>query len=949
MANSIISDKLRESRHNTNIGGVNITSLNIGRKRPIFCREVKPGDKGTLSISGNYILNPLVATNVGKVHVKTEAFFVPACDNMVGFEDMLLGKPVYKNGVAVNPHVPRVNAYNWVNQFFLNCNYNTSLRCYTGTLDDSFSVIPPSSLVNVDSQEQLNALGTRDFDKNSSTYFKNSSYCSVNPTNEIVAYIPFNLATRLVRGVISYDEVLSKYKDYYFVPYWAFDDDDTPNLHFCSLAYLEQLNVPYSTVYDFATLHMSGRHGEEFMLLDDFQLNSGQFGGVSADFNTQTSGLLDSFFVPLVRLTQYGKDVFNLTNAFKWLQTYNPLYLFNSTDFIHSTFVTSYGSQSLQPNTRSATSAGTMSIFSDVFGYIIRLALISGTEKQYMLNNLCSSAYLYAQGFDYFINESVPSVLANICVNRTSVYFLDINSFVDNVVGTSPLGSSSFTPLSDAKDLFNLPDDVFRSYSDLYEYNFEGMCGKLLFDYTSVVSLLPIAAHCSLFYTHTLPKVWKNLFYRLFSMLSHDGTYDDAVYFHLLQVLLPLSFITRYDDNFLSEVWATPTSPDGEVVSDNLVSNNGVLGFGQSANGINPDMPAYGVNNYSGSDSSRFREQLSTSVSEFLGISRIDGASFDISPLNTSGVTPASVDVLQQSNFVNPNSPTQTAQPFSLLALKLARHLRSFALKNNVNSFSKIAALCERFGLKYETHDLFESSLIYSNETEIEVQKIASTTETNQISLGDIAGHGESYDNGKKVSFRADRFGYVIVYLSVTPVGVLYEGRNKEMSHIDMLDFYSPQTDALTMTPVSSSEVRARYDDSYMPVRLGSSVFGFAPYGYEYKIGNNVLSGDFLIRSAGKYTQDSYHLLRTLGAGASFNGNGTFSPTGNNPFNYSYLVQNPFFNLSFDAQQFNRIFQSTDSLLDKIYFFGRVDFNLSRQGRPLFDLSLDENATESIN
>lgn len=938
MAISIITDKLRESRHNTNIGGINITSLNIGRKRPIFCREVKPGDKGTLSISGNYILNPLVATNVGKVHVKTEAYFVPACDNMVGFEDMLLGKPVYKNGVAVNPHVPRVNVYNWVNQFFLNCNYNTSLRCYTGTLDDSFSIITPSSLVNVDVQEQLNALGTRDFDKNSSTYFKNDSYCSINPTNEIIAYIPFNIATRLMRGEITYEEVLSKYKSCYFVPYWNFIGSDEPLLHFCSLAELESLNVPYSTVYDFVSLHMSGRHGEEFMLLDDFQQHSYMM--------TTDDNILDSFYVPLVRLTQYGKDVLNLTNAFKWVQTYNPMYLFNSTDSIHSFYVTSYGSGSslLNPQTKEASVAGTCCLFSDVFGHIVRLALLDSSTRTWMLNNLCKRSKLYAQGFDYFIDEQVPTALANICVNNSTVYFLDINAFVDNICSADPLGNSSLAPLSDPRLLFNLPNTAYTNFS-VYTYNFEGLCGKYLFDFTYVVSLLPIAAHCSLFYTHTLPKVWKNLFYRLYSMLSHDGTYEDSVYLHLLQVLLPLSFVTRYDDNFLSEVWATPTSPDGEVVGTMFQSSNGVLSSSQSANGISTDFPAYGINNSVSSDNSRFREQLVESVSNFLGVGNLTSAAFDLSDPLGSQPQPLGDSYLSAA-LDSQNNPLPYS---SLLALKLARHLRSFALKNNVNSFSKIAALCERFGMKYETHDLFESSLIYSNETEIEVQKIASTTETNQISLGDIAGHGESYDNGKKVSFRADRFGYVIVYLSVTPVGVLYEGRNKEMSHIDMLDFYSPQTDALTMTPVSSSEVRARYDDSYMPVKLGSSVFGFAPYGYEYKIGNNVLSGDFLIRSAGKYTQDSYHLLRTLGAGSSFNGNGSFSPTGNNPFNYSYLVQNPFFNLSFDAQQFNRIFQSTDSLLDKIYFFGRVDFNLSRQGRPLFDLSLDENATESIN
>lgn len=939
MANSIITDKLRESRHNTNLGGINITSLNIGRKRPIFCREVKPGDKGTLSISGNYILNPLVATNVGKVHVKTEAYFVPACDNMVGFEDMLLGKPVYKNGVAVNPHVPRVNAYNWVNQFFLNCNFNTSLRCYDlpSDWDDDTFLTPPPSLVNVDVQEQLNALGTRDFDKNSSAYFKNLSYCSVNPTNEIIGYIPFNLATRLIRGVISYDDLLSKYSSNFFVPFWSFHDDDTQSLHFTSLRNVVDLNVPYSTVYDYCALHMSGRHGEEFLLLDDFQQKS-----YMMTFDNDIS--LDSFYVPIVRLTQFGKDVLNLTNAFKWIQTYNPMYMFNSTDSIHSSIVTSYPTGSFEPNTRAASLAGTCCLFSDVFGFVVRLALSDEPTRTWMLNHVCKRGSLYAQGFDYFYSESVPSAIANICVNDVDAYFLDINAFVDSICSSSPL-NQSFSPISDPKLLFNLPDVEWRRYSDLYEYNFEGLCGKLLFDFTYIVSLLPIAAHCSLFYTHTLPKVWKNLFYRLYSMLSHDGTYDDAVYFHLLQVLLPLSFVTRYDDNFLSEVWATPTSPDGEVVDSHLISSNGVLQFSQGANGINSDFPSYGVDNSILENNNKFRDQLAQSVGDFLGVNLGSIASFDSDPITNNEKS-----VGDSYSSVVANSGNNLRQNFSsLLALKLARHLRSFALKNNVNSFSKIAALCERFGLKYDTHDLFESSLIYSNETEIEVQKIASTTETNQISLGDIAGHGESYDNGKKVSFRADRFGYVIIYLSVTPVGTLYEGRNKEMSHIDMLDFYSPQTDALTMSPVSSSEVRAHYDDTYMPVKLGSSVFGFAPYGYEYKIGNNVLSGDFLIRSAGKYTQDSYHLLRTLGVGASFNGNGTFSPSGNNPFNYSYLVQNPFFNLSFDAQQFNRIFQSTDSLLDKIYFFGRVDFNLSRQGRPLFDLSLDENATESIN
>ena len=479
MANSIITDKLRESRHNTNLGGINITSLNIGRKRPIFCREVKPGDKGTLSISGNYILNPLVATNVGKVHVKTEAFFIPACDNMVGFEEMLLGKPVYKNGVAVNPHVPRVNAYNWVNQFFLNCNYNTSLRCYSSSENDIDLIKTPSSLVNVDVQEQLNALGTRDFDKNSSTYFRdsytlgqgsvlsrNSVYTSVNPTNEIIGYIPYNLATRLVRGVISYDEVLDKYSDYFYVPYWVFRDDDSQSVRFCKLSDVNNLQVPYSTVYDYCTLHMSGRHGEEFMLLDDFQQQSARFGGVSGTISS-SSGLLDSFFVPIVRLTQYGKDILNLTNAFKWIQTYNPMYLFNSTDSIHSSLVTSYGdSDTLEPNLRASTSAGTMSLFSDIFGFVLRNILNDNDHKVYLLNNLSTLSNLYAQGFDYGVNEQIPTAVANICVNSARAYFLDINAFVDNIVGSSPLGDSNLSPLADETTLFNLPNKNGKQYPE---------------------------------------------------------------------------------------------------------------------------------------------------------------------------------------------------------------------------------------------------------------------------------------------------------------------------------------------------------------------------------------------------------------------------------------------------------------------------------------------------
>lgn len=316
---------------------------------------------------------------------------------------------------------------------------------------------------------------------------------------------------------------------------------------------------------------------------------------------------------------------------------------------------------------------------------------------------------------------------------------------------------------------------------------------------------------------------------------------------------------------------------------------------------------------------------------------------------NTGNFSSLRIDDIQQggSSFVETNvngtpimkqSSSSGVDIGSLYIHDVLKAMTDYFKRNQLSGALAASRFLSRYGIKLNNDISGKSYYLNSLSMDIDFGSVMQTADTSAAgdpsNLGDYAGVGFG-KGGLDVDFHAEMFGLFIVMLSIVPAGDLVQGIDRNNFHITKTQFFTNEYDQLGCDFINKAEVYVSKNSSYVSSYLDyiTSPFGFAPRYYEYKQGRSFLTGDFT--TSAFVGGDAWHLNR-LFTDASFVG-GISGQT------HSYV-----FTSGFDAAQYDRIFQYTDTDIDKFYIVAHASLQAIAPCKSLFDSYDFENAGKTL-
>lgn len=313
----------------------------------------------------------------------------------------------------------------------------------------------------------------------------------------------------------------------------------------------------------------------------------------------------------------------------------------------------------------------------------------------------------------------------------------------------------------------------------------------------TIVSALPLLCFCRVFfdwyypaqYAQSGPAAWVDgLFHR---------TYNYSLTQEELDNIFQFIAYTYYNNDYFTAAWDSPTAPNIGVGGNYDIPDISLLVNNEAALNVN---------------------------------NRSNG---------TAGVysTPVS--------FGNPEAPFLTQYASDSL-----KALTNYMKRHQLVGGRVIDRYLSDFGVRLEREIINRSLYIGSDTLPIQFMDVtataSSTSGSEQTPLGELAGKGVGYSDKGNFVYDNDEFGMFIIVTDIAPDIAYYQGMNKQVMHVYQLDFYNGEFDKLGTQPVRKAEL---YFDELNGGSDLESIFGFLPRYAEYKVGRDVISGDFLLNS----------------------------------------------------------------------------------------------------
>lgn len=197
----------------------------------------------------------------------------------------------------------------------------------------------------------------------------------------------------------------------------------------------------------------------------------------------------------------------------------------------------------------------------------------------------------------------------------------------------------------------------------------------------------------------------------------------------------------------------------------------------------------------------------------------------------------------------------------------------------NINTVAgkKVADLLRAQGLG-DYVDSHKSHFIGYTEQLINISDVVSTSDTfkpateSEVSsgslLGEYGGRGLSFNESQNFVYENNQIGFVITLCAIVPESGYSQGVDHSLKSIDKFSFYNREFDALGMDLTPKYEICSARDwstDQTAESVETHSSFGFTPRMSGFKVANNVVNGDFSLRSTRSaylpYTLDKYIAL----------------------------------------------------------------------------------------
>lgn len=266
-------------------------------------------------------------------------------------------------------------------------------------------------------------------------------------------------------------------------------------------------------------------------------------------------------------------------------------------------------------------------------------------------------------------------------------------------------------------------------------------------------------------------------------------------------------------------------------------------------------------------------------------------------------------------------------------ALDALKRLQDYLRRHQLVGARALDRFLARFGVSLPSDKLTRSVYLGNHEIPLLTGDVMSTSETgNQLgsTVGSYAGKGFLAGKDGHFEFETNEYGMLMFVYSIVPHVGYYQGTHRRAMYKSRLDFYTPEFDGIGNRAISMAELYTPMRsvggqiDEFGGIRAG--IFGYTPQYSEYKVGHDVVSGDFMLasRSQAGFASDSWHLMRNLE---------------DSMYDSSQLVHSlDFLNSSIDKESYNRIFQFTDSGFSdhfSIHFF--FGYSITSPLLPLYE------------
>lgn len=212
---------------------------------------------------------------------------------------------------------------------------------------------------------------------------------------------------------------------------------------------------------------------------------------------------------------------------------------------------------------------------------------------------------------------------------------------------------------------------------------------------------------------------------------------------------------------------------------------------------------------------------------------------------NTVGNNTTAIDP-NGSLVVSPQSDAVTIN-----TLRRAFRLQEFLERSARGGTRYVEWLLSMFGVRSSDARLQRPEYLGGTTQNVVFSEVLATAQetTQEIPVGQMAGHGISVGGGNTISLRAEEHGWMIGIISVLPDTAYQDGLPREFSRFDRFDYVNPVFANIGEQEVLNKEVAIFHPEP-------DGIFGYNPRFSEKRFKNSRVAGEF------KTTQSFWHMGR---------------------------------------------------------------------------------------
>ena len=228
----------------------------------------------------------------------------------------------------------------------------------------------------------------------------------------------------------------------------------------------------------------------------------------------------------------------------------------------------------------------------------------------------------------------------------------------------------------------------------------------------------------------------------------------------------------------------------------------------------------------------------------------------------------SSVDNLKNGAVLQATDQDAITQ-FNALSIKSLGAIQAMLNRNAIVNQKLKDYIKINYGLEPNLDTFNMSHYLGSSLDQLIVGDVMSNADTMQASgnvgalLGQYAGKGLGSSDGK-FTCHATEFGMFLVLQDITPRPFYYQGVHVEHTAKTRYDFFDPTFDGIMTEAVPYSRLDNTCHNDKLLTPQPDSIFGYMPVYSDYKVGYDILSGNFRMGSINTGL-DSWYLARQFG------------------------------------------------------------------------------------